>query len=44
MLAHAFDAATYEVRGEPTRVAEGVSYFRTIGTAGFTVSLNGVLA
>ena len=44
LLAQAFDAAALELRGEPVRIAEGVAYYRTIGTAGFTVSANGVLA
>ena len=44
LLARAFDAATLALRGEPVRIAEGVAYYRTIGTGGFTVSANGVLA
>ena len=44
LLAQRFDAAALELRGEPATVAEGVAYYRTIGTAGFTVSANGVLA
>ena len=39
LLAQAFDAANLELRGEPVRIVEGVPYYRTIGTAGFTVSV-----
>jgi Tol biopolymer transport system component len=44
LLAQAFDASSLQLRGEPVRIAEGVAYYRTIGTTGFSVSSNGVLA
>jgi len=44
LLAQPFDAAALELRGEPATVTEGVAYYRTLGTAGFTVSANGALA
>jgi Tol biopolymer transport system component len=44
LLAQPFDAATLERSGEPIKVAEGVSYNRTIGHAAFSISATGVLA
>jgi Tol biopolymer transport system component len=44
LMAQAFDAATVKLSGDPVRIAERVAYFKTIGTGGFTISSNGVLA
>jgi eukaryotic-like serine/threonine-protein kinase len=44
LLAQRFDTTNLRLVGEPTRVADGVLYLRTVGNGSFTVSANGVLA
>jgi Tol biopolymer transport system component len=44
LMAQRFDVATLRLVGEPSRVADGVLHYRTIGNSSFTVSANGVLA
>jgi Tol biopolymer transport system component len=44
LLAQAFDASTLERTGEPKKIAEGISYYRTVGHAAFSISTTGVLA
>lgn len=44
LLAQPFDAATLQLSGEPTRIADGVAYTATLGNGGFTLSDNEVLA
>jgi dipeptidyl aminopeptidase/acylaminoacyl peptidase len=44
LLAQPVDAATLERTGEPIKIAEGISYNRTIGHAAFSISTTGVLA
>ncbi len=43
LLAHAFDARTVRLTGEPILIAEGLWYFKPTGTADYAVSDNGVL-
>ena len=38
LLARAFDATALEFKGEPVRIADGVGYYRTVGTAAFSVT------
>jgi Tol biopolymer transport system component len=44
LMAQRFDTATLRLVGEPSRVADGVLHYRTIGNGSFTVSASGVLA
>jgi len=44
LLAQTFDASKLKLTGEPVRIAEGISYNRTLGQAAFSVSTTGVLA
>jgi eukaryotic-like serine/threonine-protein kinase len=44
LLAQDFDLQHAKLTGEPTKVVEGLAYFRTLGNGGFSVSSNGVLA
>jgi Tol biopolymer transport system component/tRNA A-37 threonylcarbamoyl transferase component Bud32 len=44
LMAQRFDSTSLRLVGEPTRVADGLLYLRTIGNASFAVSANGVLA
>ena len=44
LLAQKFDADRLRLVGEPVQVADGVAYFRTLGTGGLSVSSTGVLA
>jgi eukaryotic-like serine/threonine-protein kinase len=44
LLAQRFDLSTLQLQGEPQAIADGLAYFRTLGTAGFSVSQTGVLA
>jgi serine/threonine protein kinase len=44
LMAQSFDATALALRGEPVSIAESVAYYRTLGTSGFSVSSNGVLA
>jgi Tol biopolymer transport system component len=44
LLAQRFDPATLKLSGEPVKIAEGLSYYRTLGNAAFSISSTGVLA
>jgi Tol biopolymer transport system component len=44
LLAQAFDVIKLQLTGEPTRIAEGVDYYRSNGNSAFSVSDAGVLA
>jgi len=44
LLAQPFDIAKLRLTGEPVKIADGIAYSRTLGTAAFTVSDTGVLA
>jgi Tol biopolymer transport system component len=44
LMAQRFDTANRRLVGEPTRIADGVLYLRTVGNGSFSASENGVLA
>ena len=44
LMAQRFDTTSLRLVGEPTRVADGILHYRTIGNGSFSVSANGVLA
>jgi serine/threonine protein kinase len=43
LVAHLFDESSLELKGEPTTIAEGVTYDPSTNRAMFTVSSNGIL-
>jgi hypothetical protein len=43
LVAHLFDESSLELKGEPTTIAEGVTYDPSTNRGLFTVSLNGIL-
>jgi eukaryotic-like serine/threonine-protein kinase len=43
LVAHPFDESALELKGEPTTIAEGVTYDPSINRSMFTVSSNGIL-
>jgi eukaryotic-like serine/threonine-protein kinase len=43
LVAHLFDESSLEVKGEPTTIAEGVTYDPSTNRGMFTVSSNGIL-
>jgi Tol biopolymer transport system component len=44
LLAQTFDTASLKLIGEPVKIVDGLSYYRTVGQAAFSVSTTGVLA
>jgi serine/threonine protein kinase len=44
LMAQRFDTTALQLDGDPVKIADGLAYYKGLGTAGFTISDTGVLA